>query len=375
MRGWSRKKVAIELSRLFPGVAVTGKEIARWEFGKRTPSPYYREKLCILFDATADKLGFLKKNKDIKLLMPEPSILRQNEALPDELLCTDLEFRVQCVIYEALSQRISLNELQKRLTSILVLERSTIMDIERRKVLRRLALTPIQALGLSVLGTSRTFVPEDVLTHCAAGITSLGQLAWTFSTDKQYHKALEKAQLAEYLLKNTKDTIHPLIQSNTYAVLGAYSAQNRQRDESLTALNKATQMFLLTTPTDELSYADYDYSEIALTWGLAHMRTGYPEEAINSFVEVIDPITLQTKMPVSERARVEFLNHMALASVKRSTKDLEESVRYWQVGMQGAKSLKSEQRFSEAATAYEIMESVWPNEKQVTSLRELIVHW
>jgi len=206
-------------------------------------------------------------------------------------------------------------------------------------------------------------------------LTSLGQLAWIFSTDKQYHKALEKAQLAEYLLKTTKSSIHPLIQSNTYAVLGAYSAQNGHRDTSLIALDKATQTFHSATPTDELNYVDYDYSEIVLTWGLAHARTGHPEEALNSFSEIIDTTTLQTKLPVSERARVEFLNHMALASVKRSAKDMEETIRYWQMGIQGAKTLRSEQRFSEATTTYEIMDSIWPNDKQVTSLRELVVHW
>ena len=463
MRGWSRQKVATELSRLFPGVAVTEKEVARWERGKRTPSPYYREKLCALFDATADALGFLRKTEATTrslIASSELIVPGQHELLPEEFLCTDLEFRVQCMIYEALSRRIRLDDLRRKLANALATERSMTMDPERRKLLRQLALTPIQALGLSALGASRTIVPEDTLIHCAAGITacehlskgadlhlaytitrayiptlkgiarnspshrktaseltaqamlllaalglhlegtkaaigyaeqsvtyseisgnaeliltSLGQLAWIFSCDKQYQKALEKAQLAEHLLKSTKAPVHPLIQSNTYAVVGAYSAQTGHRDEALTALSKATQTFLSTTPTDELSYADYDYSEIALTWGLAHARTGHPEEALNSFAEVIDPTTLQTKIPVSERARIEFLNHMALALVKSPTKDMEQTIAYWQAGIQGAKVLQSEQRFNEAATAYEIMESIWSGERRITPLRELVAHW
>src|SRR6266536_5631218 len=97
MRGWSRQKVATELGRLFPGVAVTEKEVARWERGKRTPSPYYREKLCTLFNTTADRLGFLKKEEGSRSLIVshEPSL---QVTLPEEFLCTDLEFRVQCLI-------------------------------------------------------------------------------------------------------------------------------------------------------------------------------------------------------------------------------------------------------------------------------------
>jgi hypothetical protein len=120
---------------------------------------------------------------------------------------------------------------------------------------------------------------------------------------------------------------------------------------------------------------DYDYSEIALTWGLAHARTGHPEEALNSFAEIVDLTTLATRMPVSERVRVEFLNHMALAAVKSASKDREQTVKYWQAGMEGAKTLQSEQRFSEALTTYEVMEGVWSGDRRITDLRELVVHW
>ncbi|HYU71627.1 MAG TPA: helix-turn-helix domain-containing protein [Ktedonobacteraceae bacterium] len=58
LRGWSHERVAEELHTRFPGVAVTGKEVARWERGKRIPGPYYREKLCALYGVTAEALGF-----------------------------------------------------------------------------------------------------------------------------------------------------------------------------------------------------------------------------------------------------------------------------------------------------------------------------
>jgi hypothetical protein len=43
--------------------------------------------------------------------------------------------------------------------------------------------------------------------------------------------------------------------------------------------------------------------------------------------------------------------------------------------MQGAIVLRSEQRFNEAMTAYDIMEALWPEERRVRELRECIVHW
>ncbi|WP_376794051.1 multiprotein-bridging factor 1 family protein [Thermogemmatispora sp.] len=71
LRGWSRQRLALELQQGFPGVAVTAKEIARWERGKRRPSPYYREKLCLIFELTAEQLGFIESSPSAAA-MPEP---------------------------------------------------------------------------------------------------------------------------------------------------------------------------------------------------------------------------------------------------------------------------------------------------------------
>ncbi len=474
---WSQERAAAE-------AGIARKTYIELETGKRTPHIGTLDLLCQAFHAPPPELGYNDlgqllvegtatpadssvvpgQSNDVILLRREEREAEEEESVSQEafaLLYDDLEFRVQRVIYETLSQRLSSSELRGKLMNVLA-ERSTIMDLDRRKLLRRLALIPVQTFGLSALGALSSLAPfasEDILTHCAAGImaceqlskgidlhlayasaqaylptlkritkdypsqrksaselvaqatlllaalslhvtgskaaigyakqavhyseassnlelvlTALGQLAWIFSSDKQYSKALETAQQAEYLLRQAKD-IHPLVQSNTYAVLGAYSAQNGKRAEALTALHVASHMFSIAIPTDGYSYMDYDASEISLTWGLAHARTGHPQEALQAFTEVVDPTTLTTKMPVSERVRVEFLNHMALASVKSPAKDMEQTVRYWVAAVKGAKALHSEQRFSEVVTAYEIMEGVWPSEQRIAALRELIVHW
>lgn len=64
LRGWSQRDVADALQRLdidagLAPCAVSEDLISRWECGKRKPSPYYRKRLCVLFQVTADKLGVL----------------------------------------------------------------------------------------------------------------------------------------------------------------------------------------------------------------------------------------------------------------------------------------------------------------------------
>jgi transcriptional regulator with XRE-family HTH domain len=63
LRGWSLARVADELRVLceqsHQTVPVTGSMIWKWEQGKHTPSPFYRDAFCRLYKLTADKLGFI----------------------------------------------------------------------------------------------------------------------------------------------------------------------------------------------------------------------------------------------------------------------------------------------------------------------------
>jgi len=474
LRGWSLEKVAELIHQR--GGGADAKLVGKWERGAVTPRPYYQEMLCEIYGVTTDLLGFIAfqvyearqtepDNDSHQLTRQELGFYEEvsaeyytHEPSTLEALCTDLEFRAQCVIYEALFRRTPLTDLRRKLAGLLT--GGTTMDLERRKILRHIALLPIQVFGLSaVMGSSRSFAPEDILIHCASGITAceqlaqgvdldlayraalayvpvlkniahdsptarrdaatlttqamllltalalhlsgskpalgyarqavsfsevsedaelrltaLGQLAWIYSSDKQFHKALETASQAEHLLKSEKQ-VHPLVISNTHAVYGAYSAQNGRRDDALSAMRLASQQFFAAPASADYAYMEFDENELALTWALVHARTGHPEDALTSFSDILDPSTLVPKKVVSERVRVEVLNHMATAAVKSAKKDMELAIHYWRAGLAGAKSLHSEQRFGEAVITFEIMDGIWSGEPRVAALREQLIHW
>lgn len=54
---------------------------------------------------------------------------------------------------------------------------------------------------------------------------------------------------------------------------------------------------------------------------------------------------------------------------------MERVIALWKADIQSAHTLRSQQRFEEAYMAYEVMEGVWPNERRIMELRDLIVHW
>jgi len=90
--------------------------------------------------------------------------------------------------------------------------------------------------------------------------------------------------------------------------------------------------------------------------------------------QIIDIDNLTTSK-LSERRRIEIINTIAQSSLKDPQKDMEHSIRLWKEGITGARSLKSEQRFSESVTTYDTMEALWPGEQRIKDLRELTVHW
>src|SRR5690242_3589382 len=69
LRGWSQQKVA-EL------VGTSEDVVSRWERGERKPSPFFQEKLCVLYGKSAEELGFI-----------EPSL---NQSLPTITLVANI---------------------------------------------------------------------------------------------------------------------------------------------------------------------------------------------------------------------------------------------------------------------------------------------
>ena len=64
LRGWSLQHVVDELCAI--GIKANGKKpgvnvdmVSSWERGVKTPSPYYREKLCLLYGIPANQLNLI----------------------------------------------------------------------------------------------------------------------------------------------------------------------------------------------------------------------------------------------------------------------------------------------------------------------------
>jgi hypothetical protein len=118
-------------------------------------------------------------------------------------------------------------------------------------------------------------------------------------------------------------------------------------------------------------------TDLALETGLIYQHKGDQRNAIAHFKTIIDPkkLTLVSPLAGGERDRVSALNSMTLSVLNGKERDMDEVIRLWTAGIQGAVALQSEIFFDEAVTTYKIMKYVWPGERRIEDLCPLTQHW
>jgi transcriptional regulator with XRE-family HTH domain len=454
--------------------------VSRWEKSDHQPYLRHLKKLCDFFEKSAHELGLAPSKEEEA---PSASVLlahNRGENAFARYFQSDLELRLQYIISEwvysekplgsssALLQRRLSQELEDHSMNEQFKQNHKDVDMARRAALQRLALFPIHAWGLDALNVAPRWTPEDILPHCAAGITAcedlsrgqgeemslaygvlstylpplkeiveqvpghrqeaaqlvaqallikatlsvhregpkraanygkqaviyskesedtalqlttLKRLAWMYACDKQGRQALETVLQAKSLLQKYHKKGIPLqsiIQSSIFGGVAEHQARNGQDKEALTALDDAKKAFFAAEQAGDntATYLEFNSSEFLLDHGLTYYHLEQYEKALEVFAQAVDPGTLAANIAFSsERTHIEIINNETLASLKSPKKDMELSIRLWKAGIQGAIDLRSEQRFGEALTAYDIMQALWHGEKSIKELRELIRHW
>jgi peptide/nickel transport system substrate-binding protein len=67
LKGWSQAELAEQLGTSF-------EIVSRWERGITIPSPYYRNRLCIVLGKSAEELGFMPRHGDVTNPLPSPLV-------------------------------------------------------------------------------------------------------------------------------------------------------------------------------------------------------------------------------------------------------------------------------------------------------------
>lgn len=207
-------------------------------------------------------------------------------------------------------------------------------------------------------------------------LSARSKLAWSqyYYYGNKNTLALDTALGSVSLLEQQPIKVHPCVRGQTYSTLALMQA-NHGQNEAETALAKATEV----DPGHEsIAFMDFTHADIPRQVGMIRCHQdgeNNPRKAREALEELIDPKTMRLKSPQSERARLEIISLLTLASLKSKDRDMDESIRFWTTGVEGAKALRSEATFSESIALYDGLKIAFPGEQRILSLRNQLVHW
>lgn len=172
----------------------------------------------------------------------------------------------------------------------------------------------------------------------------------------------EYQQAASYL-----DRVTPLLRSNVLAHFAAVQAQLQQHHEALTSLNEAQELFFGEASADQNNlYIGHDIGVLTVLSGKVYYALGNYQKSLEALLQID---SLQPKQLTSERDRISILHQQTLAAAKLS--DLDQATTCLEAAVMGSVELGSKLRFTEAKSAYQILQFLWPTEAKVTALLPL----
>ncbi|MBA2392864.1 MAG: helix-turn-helix transcriptional regulator [Ktedonobacteraceae bacterium] len=206
-------------------------------------------------------------------------------------------------------------------------------------------------------------------------VSAMDYLCWALYYDNKTQQAEQNAAKAKRLVEKHRQELPPILCSGVYSTYAVMQAKNG--GNATATFDQAGQYFANGEQAKPLKYIYMDYTKSALVLndGMIHYFADEQSQAMTAFEKIINPSDLSARLVLPGRTQVETLNFMAMSTLRRKDKDMEESLHYWKAAMQGAMTLQSEQRFNEAKLTYDIMDVVWSGDKRIKAMRELTTHW
>jgi len=208
-------------------------------------------------------------------------------------------------------------------------------------------------------------------------VSACTKLGWAYSAARKPLQAHNTMLEGEHMLKDyqSKKNNPPLPSyvignfNSTYALVEAKNGKNPDM-----ALGIATHS---DTGNDHTAFIVFTESAQCLEAAHTCSFRGDPIQTMHWIGMRIDTETLKPLPGVaqSERGRIETINVMTRALLQSKERDMERVIFAWTAGMEGAIALRNEQRYNEALTNFDVMQTLWPGEQAIRRLAPTTSHW
>jgi transcriptional regulator with XRE-family HTH domain len=206
-------------------------------------------------------------------------------------------------------------------------------------------------------------------------ISAYPKLNWTYLQIRDHAMALKMMQEGEFLLKNHRQAKRPALLPE--GVIGNfYSSYCQTQIKNGIAPDTALGIAIDCEPLNEhVALVEFTASEQQWEAAWTYCAEGNPRQAMVWLEKLIDPETLASRVPQSERERVGVLNILVDALLQFKERNMENTIKAWIASMEGANALKSEQKYRDAIDNFELMRRIYPGEDAIRKLIPQTVHW
>ncbi len=220
-----RKGWTLDVASSKIGNGIHPNTLSAWEKGRHKPGIGFLADLQRVYEASLYDLGLehVVDSDSTSERLPEiASIEVQSPFVGDILNAEDLEIRLLVQVYRWNRRSADYGNLQRSIQQeirsyddMTDSETNKLENPERRKALRVLAKLPIQLYGLTALGASSAIAAEELLPHCAAGLTA----CWHLSNgiDLQLAQTTLSAYLPTLQKVATQSTVHKKVAAGLVA--------------------------------------------------------------------------------------------------------------------------------------------------------------
>ncbi len=194
-------------------------------------------------------------------------------------------------------------------------------------------------------------------------VAALRALGVTFDYQKRPVKVLDTYQQTLPHLNR----VSPLLRGRMYALLAGAYAKVGQKQEAFAFLDQAYSTFP-DKPQDDPSfrYADAGRFTLIIWDGAVHLDTSQPKQALEIFLRTGETVAQKETFP--KRIQSEILIYQTRAWIM--LKDLEAASTFLKEAMKEAQTIQSEVRYQQAYELFSQMQTLWPQEPSILSLRE-----
>ena len=196
------------------------------------------------------------------------------------------------------------------------------------------------------------------------------KLAWAYLWGGERELALETACDARDLLGKYKEQQLPIcVLGGTWSTLSVMQARNGLDPDR--AIQKASEQ----GADNEIQFLlDFTETTMFREKGDALYYFGTTDDAMKAYAQIIDEKTLEATKPfqglLTERRRLSVIEGMARASQEGKARNMGNAIRYWEAAIEGAKRMKSENKYRRALALHDDLKKAFSGETQIHNLRD-----